>query len=502
MPLSLPRKKHSAQLTQINDLINKKQEVISSPDTSWVEENLANCGQEEDAGPCIDESDLWIVKYDELAQKTKNIPLSHLGCCKEGGELFSDLCMWVDINQKYVDLGLFPQWDDIARELNIDQMKTEWVRVCVRPEQSFTRAILEIYMNDGGSLGDVITALRKQKQYRIIQEISDKAEEFMDVYNTYHKNTYNAAEAGGLDSSTTNVHLYSILRTLFESFNKAKQEDPLNKFQLYSGGFKQYLKSLSDTHNKNTDSEVIVNMVHFNEPANIENHDDSGYTSPYRYEGILPPMTETNLGSNPLTELPRNGEKKVKGVEIKEEEKCMKEKVGKVRHTLRVLLIFAKDGITHADTIVTGMANFSLEDFPTIHVDFFRLNEVELWNALLLNPEACLMKWIDEMDFVMPILTPEFLQDLHSPSVGPPAPTSAMINKYIYTLLRSDYVSNGCQNKKVRPLIPKEFVEQLCRCKPVLREPLFKMWKDTEIITMKSRVGAMIKIWAKNNLGQ
>ena len=38
------------------------------------------------------------------------------------------------------------QWDDVARELNIDSMKTEWVRVCVRPEQSFTRAILEIYM--------------------------------------------------------------------------------------------------------------------------------------------------------------------------------------------------------------------------------------------------------------------------------------------------------------------------------------------------------------------
>ena len=48
-------------------------------------------------------------------------------------------------------------------------MKTEWVRVCVRPEQSFTRAILEIYMADGGTLGDVITALRKQKQFRIIQ---------------------------------------------------------------------------------------------------------------------------------------------------------------------------------------------------------------------------------------------------------------------------------------------------------------------------------------------
>ena len=65
---------------------------------------------------------------------------------------------------RYISLCPF-----ICRELNIDEMKTEWVRVCVRPEQSFTRAILEIYMADGGTLGDVITALRKQKQFRIIQ---------------------------------------------------------------------------------------------------------------------------------------------------------------------------------------------------------------------------------------------------------------------------------------------------------------------------------------------
>jgi len=132
-------------------------------------------------------------------------------------------------------------------------------------------------------------------------------------------------------------------------------------------------------------------------------------------------------------------------------------------------------------------------------VDFFRLNEIDLWNALIINPEACLLKWVEEMDLVMPLLTPEYLQDLHNPSVpsGPPAPTSQMVNKYIYTLLRTEYVSSGCQNLKVRPIIPKPFIEQLCRCKPVLAEPLFKMWKDCEEATMKSRVTAIIKIWAK-----
>ena len=83
--------------------------------------------------------------------------------------------------------------------------------------------------------GDVISALRKQKQFRIIQEISDKAEEFLDVYTTYHKNSYNPN-----NKSDNNQHLYSILNTLFECFSKAGQEDPLrfgHKLYNFSQGF-------------------------------------------------------------------------------------------------------------------------------------------------------------------------------------------------------------------------------------------------------------------------
>ena len=46
------------------------------------------------------------------------------------------------------------------------------------------------------------------------QEISDQAEEFLDVYNTYHKTSYNP-------TNNSNNHLYSILNTLFECFNKS-----------------------------------------------------------------------------------------------------------------------------------------------------------------------------------------------------------------------------------------------------------------------------------------
>jgi len=443
---------------------------------------------EEEEEPRIDQSDLWLVKYDELALKTRAIPLSHLSCCKEGAELFSRLCMWVDINQQYVDLGLFPQWDDMARELNIDEMKTEWVRVCVRPEQSFTRAVLEIYMQDGGTLGEVIAVLRKQKQYRIIQEISELAEEFLDVYNTYHKASILSSESG-LPSSG---HLYSILRTLAETFTKSGQEDPLNKLQLYSGGFKHYLRGLHNTPPLPRDREVVVNAVSINQSGkgghSSVSSEDSGYTSPHRYAGNLPSMTETEA---PIAEI-TSVRKKV--VVLEDEDEIIKPK-----YTIRILLVFGRDGAEAAELIVAGMADYTCEDFPHIKVDFLRLNEVELWHSLLLNPEGCLMKWLEEVDIVMPILTPVYLQELHDNSIpaGPPAPTSAMINKYIYTLLRSDYVARGCQNTKVRPAIPSQYIDQLYRCKPVQVEPLFKMWKEADVATTKARVTAIVRMWVK-----
>ena len=44
--------------------------------------------------PRIDQSDLWLVKYDELALKTHNIPLSHLSCCRWR---YFQTFIWTDI---------------------------------------------------------------------------------------------------------------------------------------------------------------------------------------------------------------------------------------------------------------------------------------------------------------------------------------------------------------------------------------------------------------------
>ena len=122
-------------------------------------------------------------------------------------------------------------------------------------------------------------------------------------------------------------------------------------------------------------------------------------------------MSEATLEqTRPLSEMRTRLRRSNKKLEEAEEE--VLEEDLKPKQIIRILLVFARDGASAAEEIVTGMVGFQCEDYPTVRVDFFRLNELELWHALLINPEGCLMKWLDEMDFVMPILTPQYLQVL------------------------------------------------------------------------------------------
>ena len=62
-------------------------------------------------------------------------------------------------------------------------------------------------------------------------------------------------------------------------------------------------------------------------------------------------MTESNIQSKPISEIRDKKSNKVLN-DVQE---------GKQLHTIRILLVFARDGVTHADQIVTGMINFSHE---------------------------------------------------------------------------------------------------------------------------------------------
>ena len=75
--------------------------------------------------------------YKGMISDTRDLPLQKLVLSAAGCRVFEDLCALVDVNQAYADL--LPQWKDLAHKLSLDELKTEWVSVCVRPQEGLTR---------------------------------------------------------------------------------------------------------------------------------------------------------------------------------------------------------------------------------------------------------------------------------------------------------------------------------------------------------------------------
>ena len=120
-----------------------------------------------------------------MIRQTMDLPLEKLILTPEGCDIFDNLCIRIDVNQKYADL--LPQWKDLAHQLQIDELVTKWVETCVRPREGLTRAVMEIYMKDGGTLGEVLEALLHLELLQILEETRPGLEKFirMKVWMIY-----------------------------------------------------------------------------------------------------------------------------------------------------------------------------------------------------------------------------------------------------------------------------------------------------------------------------
>ena len=64
--------------------------------------------------------------------------------------------------------------------MNFAFFPSQWVETCVRPREGLTRAMLEMYMHDGGTLGDVLHALLHLECLDILESVRPKVESFLE----------------------------------------------------------------------------------------------------------------------------------------------------------------------------------------------------------------------------------------------------------------------------------------------------------------------------------
>ncbi len=132
------------------------------------------------------------------------------------------------------------------------------------------------------------------------------------------------------------------------------------------------------------------------------------------------------------------------------------------------------------------------------------MSESSLWYEVLTNPEACCMKWAAEADYVMPVLTQGFLQEIHSKTPSGDSgllPTSPLLNKFMYNLLRARYAEGGCRNTMVRPVVPRGAAgAAVTGCAAVKTDLLLRMaWVVAEEERLAGRARGMLTEVAKRH---
>ncbi len=115
------------------------------------------------------------------------------------------------------------------------------------------------------------------------------------------------------------------------------------------------------------------------------------------------------------------------------------------------------------------------------------------------------MKWTSEADYIMPILTPQYLREIHGNTTDQDAaqgllPTSPILNRYMYNLARSQYTQNGCKNIKVRPLIPPQIIAEVRNSNAVKMDPLLThTWIPLTEDKLHNRLRSLVNEFVRKN---
>jgi len=430
-----------------------------------------------------------LAVYESLVEITRDIPLEKVLFSAEGCFLFDDLCLRIDVNQRYA--SLLPQWKDVAHLLEVDSLRTKWVETCVRPKEGLTKAMLEMYMQDGGTLGEVLQALLQLECLDILESIKPKVEKFLE-----ERERHKEEETTSSSSSQIHENFFSVIKTLIMALGHS---DPCLDMKKYANG----LKPMFDKCSTN-----ILNETHFAGDSGIKTFHET-VSKPVEHQVLIQngsantpnysaPTNIINI-SHPYNSKLHKQSKDAKNILDPSMEEFDKLKSGgSEKMTCRILLLFSQDGTEYADQAVELAKTVTHED---VTLDILRLNEVTLWYEVLINPEACCLKWCYEADYIVPVLTPKFLHEIHGEGLDSDdglLPTAPILNRYMYTLARTQYTQAGCKNLKVRPVIPTDVLRNVRTSNAVKIDPLLNSsWVPLNEERFVPRVRGMLNEYMK-----
>lgn len=153
---------------------------------------------------------------------------------------------------------------------------------------------------------------------------------------------------------------------------------------------------------------------------------------------------------------------------------CQTKTNSKKRYTKTILLTYSHD----ADGFVKELLVQLRKPRGDAKLGILALHEQQ--HKLSLCPEEFIYECFEQIDYVFPIITMQYLKQITS-NTNDTSIFSPLENpdhkyvKYIYRLMNAHYLGNGCKNTKVRCIIPDEMVTKILK-HPIMTHSLLQIW--------------------------
>ncbi|XP_037868324.1 uncharacterized protein LOC101741884 isoform X2 [Bombyx mori] len=189
--------------------------------------------------------------------------------------------------------------------------------------------------------------------------------------------------------------------------------------------------------------------------AEYFNKDDSGYQSDGKITGKKEIVTLKNLPNDLPAALNKNIV--LQNNDPKRPKETLQPPVSKQEPAEKespiLFLTYAQDGLPTALNIQEYVSNWT--EIPNVKVITLNNRREETYQ----NPEKFIREYFEKADYIVPIITTGYINEITSNNKNIPNTTENLDHKYvnfIYNLIVNNYIhATGCLNRKVRSVLPQ-----------------------------------------------
>ncbi|XP_071550039.1 uncharacterized protein [Panulirus ornatus] len=144
-------------------------------------------------------------------------------------------------------------------------------------------------------------------------------------------------------------------------------------------------------------------------------------------------------------------------------------------HDALIMLIYAHDARTEALKVVNQLRN-PLSERGRIGVLLLDETSADsVGHQLRKDPCNSIHKWFKQVDYVVPVLSPQFLRQIQNRDWESNREKEKRYNRYVYRLTLDDYVCKESRNYKCLALCPSKYIKEIDKSELVMGNGLLNI---------------------------